>query len=57
VNVPTGDLHFQRYRLNIVSQMISDKVTVTQSEKTLSAPDAAAASQLAGFHNSCFSRQ
>ncbi|MGB7023372.1 MAG: hypothetical protein WBD73_06185 [Candidatus Acidiferrales bacterium] len=34
---------------NMVSQMISDKVTVTQSEKTQSAPDAAAASQLAGF--------
>ena len=35
---------------NMVSQMISDKVTVTQSEKTQSAADAAAASQLAGFH-------
>ncbi|MGH9710485.1 MAG: hypothetical protein ACRD37_08055, partial [Candidatus Acidiferrales bacterium] len=34
----------------MVSQMISDKVTVTTNEKTQAAPDAGAASQLAGFH-------
>lgn len=35
---------------NMVSQMISDKVTVTQTEKAQQASDAAAASRLAGFH-------
>ncbi|HKV28769.1 MAG TPA: hypothetical protein VJN90_10915 [Candidatus Acidoferrales bacterium] len=34
----------------MVTQMISDKVTVTTNEKTQTAPDALAASQLAGFH-------
>lgn len=34
---------------NMISQMISDKVTVTTSEKNQSAADVAAASQLAGF--------
>jgi hypothetical protein len=34
---------------DMVTQMISDKVTVTQNEKTQTAPDAAAASKLAGF--------
>lgn len=35
---------------NMVSQMISDKVTVTTSEKNQAASDAAEASQIAGFH-------
>ena len=34
---------------DMVTQMISDKVTVTQNEKTQTAQNAAAASQLAGF--------
>ena len=43
---PNADATLQ----NMVSQMISDKVTTTTSEKNQSASDAAAASQLAGFH-------
>lgn len=35
---------------NMVSQMISDKVTVSQTEKAQQVSDAAAASRLAGFH-------
>jgi hypothetical protein len=35
---------------NMVSQMISDKVVTTKSEEAQDADDAAAASQLAGFH-------
>lgn len=42
---PTADRTLQQ----MVSQMISDKVTVTASEKTQAAPTASAASQLAGF--------
>lgn len=43
---PNADTTLQ----NMVGQMISDKVTVTQSEKSQTAPDQAAASKLAGFH-------
>jgi hypothetical protein len=42
---PTADRTLQQ----MVSQMISDKVTVIANEKTQAAPTAAAASQLAGF--------
>lgn len=43
---PNADASLQ----NMVSQMISDKVTVTQNEQMQTASDVAQASQLAGFH-------
>jgi hypothetical protein len=41
----------------MVAQMISDKVNVTANEKDQSASDAAAASQLAGFHVQLLSKR